>query len=102
MGGVVCGYDIYGPVLRSLNQGIAVGRRADRGIHLESSLLTQVGVAHRKVVWTRFARYTYTAALGIAYERNALLGRYVAYVITASGLLGQPYVAFDLPPFALR
>ena len=66
MGGVVCGYDIYGPVLRSLNQGIAVGRRADRGIHLESSLLTQVGVAHRKVVGAGFTCYAYAAALPVA------------------------------------
>ena len=80
---------------------LAVCGRAYRRVHLETTFLLEVGVSEPKIVGTRLACHFHSARLGVADEINALLGRNVADMQTASRLFGQTYVAFDLFPFAL-
>ncbi len=86
----------------AFQQRVPVGGVPQRRVHLEPPVLLQVGVGQKQVVGRGLAGHVHALGLRPADQRHALLRGYVAYVVGAAGLPGQPQVALDRPPFALR
>ena len=74
----------------------------DRRVHLPASVILHHATIKQQVMRRGLAGHLNTACLGIPNERNALFGRYMAYMQTAACLVTQTNITLHFAPFALR
>ena len=101
VGGVIRGDHVDGAVRQTLQQRLPVGIVPKRRVHFETAVLLQAGIVQQQVVGAGLAGDIQALGLGLADERDALLGGDMADVIAAARLPHQFQIPLDGPPLAL-